>query len=120
MPHLTLEYTANLAAFDAAAALAVINGAALASGEFAEADIKSRAVCLDHHRTGVEAAPRAFIHVRIALLSGRTMPARQALAAAVLAALDGAVAAQAGLELQLSVETVEIDRPSYAKAVRRG
>lgn len=120
MPHLTLEYTANLAGFVPARALAAINAASLASGLFGEADIKSRALALDCFQVGVEATPRGFVHVRIALLSGRGSDERRALAEAVLAALAPAVDAPPGMEIQLSVETVELDRPSYAKAVIHG
>lgn len=120
MPHLTLEYTDNLAGFDPAAALVAINAASHASGLFGEADIKSRAVALAHYRIGVKPLPRAFVHVTIALLAGRTSAERQDLAEAVLAALNATVDAPVGSELQLSVETVELDRPSYAKAVLHG
>ncbi|MBI2276508.1 MAG: 5-carboxymethyl-2-hydroxymuconate Delta-isomerase [Dechloromonas sp.] len=120
MPHLTLEYTSNLARFDPARALAALNEAMFDSGLFGESDIKSRAIALTTFRTGVNAAPRAFVHVRIALLSGRTGEARKALAEAALAALQGEIDDQPGTEIQLSVETVDLDRPSYAKAVLHG
>lgn len=120
MPHLTLEYTCNLSDFDPNRALAAINAAMLDSGLFGEADIKSRAIALDHFLVGVQATPRAFAHVRIALLSGRTSEARKKLADAVLAALSSAVNSQNGMKIQLSVETVNLDRTSYAKAVING
>ncbi len=120
MPHLTLEYSDNLDGFDARAAVAAINQASVASGLFGESDIKTRALRLDCWQVGIESTPRAFAHVRIALLSGRTDEERKALAEAVLAALQPRVPALAGGEVQLSVETVDLDRPSYAKAVRHG
>ncbi len=119
MPHLTLEYTANLT-LDPAAALAAINAAAFDSGLFGEADIKSRALRLADFRTGIEAAERAYAHVRIALLGGRPPSERKELADAVLAALTATLAAPPGHELQFSVETVDLDRASYAKAVVHG
>lgn len=118
MPHVTLEYTANLTAFDPGAALRAINEALVASALFAEADIKSRALRLDCHRTGVAADARAFVHTRIALLPGRDDAQRAALARAVLAALTAMPAAADGLSTQFSVETAELHQPSYAKAVR--
>lgn len=119
MPHLTLEYTANLA-IDPAAALTAINAAAFDSGLFGEADIKSCALCLGDFRTGVQTGARAFAHLRIALLSGRSADERKQLANAALAALMATLVPPAGHELQLSVETVELDRASYAKAVVHG
>ncbi len=136
MPHLTLEYSANLAtlapAFNPAAALAAINRAAFASGLFGEADIKSRALACEPFCIGVEAAPRAFAHLRVALLSGRSGEERRQLAAQLLAALKTTVngengqnsrqdsAPVSGSEIQLSVETCDLDRPSYAKDVLHG
>lgn len=128
MPHLTLEYSANLAtlapAFNPAAALAAINRAAFASGLFGEADIKSRALACEQFCIGVETAPRAFAHLRVALLSGRSGEERRQLAARLLAALkstvDGENAQKPGGEIQLSVETCDLDRPSYAKDVLHG
>jgi 5-carboxymethyl-2-hydroxymuconate isomerase len=61
--------------------------------------------------------PRAFAHVRIALLAGRSDAQRQALACAVLAALSECFARPTATEIQLSVETVNIDRASYAKEI---
>ena len=120
MPHLTLEYTSNLSNFSPTAALTAINAATLASGLFEEADIKSRAIALDTFQIGGGAAASGFAHVRIALLAGRTSEVRKALADAVLTALTAAVNRQNGLEIQLSVETVDLDRPSYAKATIDG
>ena len=124
MPHLTLEYSRNLTDFDADAALVAINQAMADSGLFGEPDIKSRAIGFDHFRIGTADLPRAFIHVRIAMLSGRSPEDRKRLADGVLAALTAAVhgqkTAKTGMELQLSVETTDLDRPSYAKAVLNG
>jgi 5-carboxymethyl-2-hydroxymuconate isomerase len=120
MPHLTLEYTRNLNLPDPSAALAALNAAMAGSGLFDEADIKSRAIALDNFKIGTAPAPRAFAHVRIALLAGRSAEQRKTLADAALAALSAILQAPAGTELQLSVETVDLDRPSYAKAVIHG
>jgi 5-carboxymethyl-2-hydroxymuconate isomerase len=54
------------------------------------------------------------------MLSGRSNEERKQLADAVLAALSPAVSGEPGMEIQLSVETVDLDRPSYAKAVIHG
>ena len=120
MPHLTLEYSNNLANFAPARALAALNSAMFDSGLFSEPDIKSRALALEHFRVGVRSLPRAFAHVRIALLAGRSEAERKELAEAVLAALRATVDASTGAEIQLSVETVDLDRGSYAKAVLNG
>ena len=120
MPHLTLEYTNNLSNFDPMQTLAAINSAMLDSGLFNEPDIKSRAIALESFQIGIKATPRAFAHVRIAMLAGRSAEERQALADAVLVRLNAAVDGAEAIEIQLSVETLDIHRASYAKAVRNG
>ena len=53
MPHLHMEYTANLTELNADVALLRMNNALVASGQFAaEFDIKSRAVKIDTFRVG--------------------------------------------------------------------
>ena len=125
MPHLTLEYTAGQPGFDPGAALKRINAAVIATGICGEPDIKSRAVELAHFRVGVEDeprgfAPRGFAHVRAALLSGRTPEQRKALSAAILEALKSLFPTPAAGTFQLTVETVDMDRGSYAKEILRG
>ena len=117
MPHLSVEYTDNLPQFHAAPVLLALNQALLDSGQFEEQDIKSRAIRLDTYRTGTSSAPRAFVHVRIAILSGRSAETRSALSDGVLRALQGACEWPSALRVQLSVEVVDMDRGSYAKAV---
>lgn len=46
MPYLVVEYSENLEQFDAAACLAIANATLVASGQFEETDIKSRAFCV--------------------------------------------------------------------------
>ena len=120
MPHLTLEYSAGIAGFDAGHALDGLNAAMLASGLFDEADIKSRAAEFPVFRVGAATGQRHFLHVRARLLSGRTATQKQALAAALLAALKAACPAPGVGEIQLSVETADMERDSYAKEILRG
>lgn len=115
MPHLTLEYSKNLDTFSASAALLDINRALLASGQFEEADIKSRAIALDCCQIGVQDLPRAFIHAKLAILSGRSPEEKQRLSELSLQALADSAALPPGVEVQLCVEIQEIDRASYGK-----
>ncbi|WP_024301181.1 5-carboxymethyl-2-hydroxymuconate Delta-isomerase [Pseudogulbenkiania sp. MAI-1] len=120
MPHLTLEYSRNLTSLDADRMLLALNRQLAESGHFAENDIKSRAIALDHYRTGIEPVARAFVHVTLAILSGRTPEAKQALSAGLLAVLQQAGLGLPGAEVQLSVEIRDLDRASYSKAVLVG
>ncbi|MDG0025225.1 5-carboxymethyl-2-hydroxymuconate Delta-isomerase [Trinickia sp. Y13] len=117
MPHLTLEYSANLSAFDAAATLLALNESLATSGHFAvEIDIKSRCVRRDAFQVGTSSEPRAFVHATLSILSGRTLETRRALSERLLSVLKARCGAPSGVHLQLSVQVVEIERESYAKA----
>ncbi|MDR0181605.1 5-carboxymethyl-2-hydroxymuconate Delta-isomerase [Lysobacter arvi] len=116
MPHVTLQYTVNLAEFDPAMALRAINQALADSGHFDEHAIKSRALRLDDYRIGVADAGRAFIHVQLKVLPGRDDATRKALTERILDALATVVAA-CPPSTQLCVEVDELDARTYTKRV---
>lgn len=117
MPHLTLEYTNNLATINAGRILLALNHALVASGHFKEMDIKSRAIALDTWHVGVTTAPHAFVHVKLAILSGRPPEVKSALSNALLRVLSESCKDLAGHPVQLCVEMLDIDCASYAKEV---
>ncbi|HEK1011004.1 TPA: 5-carboxymethyl-2-hydroxymuconate Delta-isomerase [Pseudomonas putida] len=117
MPHLNLEYSDNLRALNVDVLLLRLNHALFGSGQFAdEADIKSRAQVFSHYRVGTGLGERAFAHVRLAILSGRSPEVKQQLSASLLAVLREALPEHEGVDLQLCVEVLDIDREPYAKA----
>jgi len=116
MPHLTIEYTNNLPQFDGHAVLLILNKVLVDSGLFGEMDIKSRAIRLDTFLIGIESKRHAFVHVRLALLSGREQEVKQALAEKLLQGLQHAGHWPAETPVQLCVEVHEIERAVYAKA----
>lgn len=117
MPHLVIEYTDNLALPDPAAWLSAANAALVASGQFIEADIKSRAYPVAAFHIGTEPAARAFVAARLSILSGRSIEVKQDLSQRVLQALQQHLPPATGLSTQVSVEVVEIERSTYAKCV---
>lgn len=119
MPHLVIEYSSNLTTLDASGLLRAANAALMATGQFQEADIKSRAIACDDFAIGTAQVPRAFIAARLSILSGRTPDTKRAIAQALLAALEDATATD-GHALQTSVELLDINRDSYAKSHRPG
>ena len=119
MPHLVIEYSNNLPHLAPSALLRSANAALMTTGQFQEADIKSRAIAVDSFAIGTNNAPRAFVAARLSILSGRSPETKQLLAQALLAALDAAIPG-AGVDLQTSVEILDIDRDSYAKSHRGG
>lgn len=116
MPHLTMQYTANLAPLATRPLLLALNRSLIASGQFEPLDIKSRAIVLDDFLQGDADSGHAFIHVQLALLDGRSDEIKQTLAAGLLAALQAQAPAPHGNAMQLCVEVCDIHRASYAKA----
>lgn len=117
MPHLTLEYTNNLATINADRILLALNRALVDSGHFNAMDIKSRAIALDTWRVGITTDPHAFVHVKLAILSGRSPEVKSALSGSLLRVLSESCKDLAGFPVQLCVEMLDIDRASYAKEV---
>ena len=116
MPHLHLEYTANLKDLNADVALMRLNNALVGSGQFgAEFDIKGRAVKVETFKVGTALAERAFVHVKLALLSGRSGQIKKQLSDSLLAVVQDLCQWPAGIEVQLAVEILDIDRESYTK-----
>jgi 5-carboxymethyl-2-hydroxymuconate isomerase len=116
MPHLHLEYTTNLPELNADVALIRLNNTLVGSGQFgAEFDIKSRAVRVETFKVGTAMAERGFVHVKLALLSGRSPQIKQQLSESLLAVVKDLCEWPTGVEVQLCVEILDIDRDSYAK-----
>ena len=116
MPHLHMEYTANLPGLNADVALIRLNNALVASGQFAaEFDIKSRALKVETFKVGTALNERAFEHVKLALLSGRSPQIKQQLSESLLAVVQDLCEWPAGVEVQVCVEILDIDRESYTK-----
>lgn len=115
MPHLTLHYTDSLP-IDADALLARLNQALIASGHFEEASIKSRAIALRYFRVG-DSTPdeRAFIHVDLKIMPGRSEAVRAEVSEALLRVLIGQSIGPHP-ELQLCVEVNELPA-SYRKHI---
>jgi 5-carboxymethyl-2-hydroxymuconate isomerase len=116
MPHLTLEYSDNLLQFDASKTLLDLNETLVASGHFDEIDIKSRAVCFSTFLVGTVPEGRGFVHVKLALLSGRSIDTKHALAERLMRVLEQVRELAAGVHVQFCVEIQDIERESYVKA----
>lgn len=117
MPHLTLEYTNNLDAINPDRILLALNHALVASDHFEEMDIKSRATQLDTWRVGVSTSEHSFVHVKLAILSGRSTQVKSEISNALLRVLSVSCKGLASHPVQLCVEVQEIERASYAKKV---
>ncbi len=116
MPHLTIEHSANLSSFPADALLAAVNSSLCASGEVRqESDLKSRVVSIEQVRIGIAGTPRAFVYAQLRLLAGRSAEAKKELSTRIADALRTHCPRPAGVEVQLSVEIVDMDSGSFSK-----
>lgn len=115
MPHFSLEYSSNLP-IQARDLLLKINASLVESKHFQEIDIKSRAIRLEDVVIGTAPEERAFLHARLAILTGRSAEVRRQLSERVLAVIQTAQTWPQGLDVQLCVEVLEIDKETYAKA----
>lgn len=116
MPHLTIEYTDNLPQFNASGALVALNKALVASGQFEEIDIKSRAIRISTFLVGTSPDDRAFVHVKLAILSGRSIQIKHELSESLLLALKAMYEWPTKTHVQLCVEVQEIERETYSKS----
>ena len=116
MPHMTVEYTNNLQGIDEVALMAALTNAVCDHPTVAdEADVKTRIAALSNYQIGRNNAGRAFAHVELRLMAGRTPEVKKELSDRLAAVLKSGIPAQSGLDVQLSVDIVDMDKPSYFK-----
>lgn len=113
MPHLTVEYSANLNL--PADTLHNLNQTLIQSGHFEPLDIKSRAHRFDNFLIGSQTDGQAFVHAKLAIMQGRSSAIKAQLAAQLLNALEACMVNQPNPATQLCIEIIEIDNASYAK-----
>lgn len=116
MPHLYVEYSANLTGLNEQALLEQLNHAVCSHATVAdEADLKSRIAPVQQYRIGLQPADRGFVHVQLRLLAGRTDDVKKELSDRLSTVLRALVPQPAGVMVQLSVEIADMDRGSYFK-----
>lgn len=119
MPHLTLEFTAPLpVALDLQSVLAGLHRVLGDLGYFRLAELKSRAVPLECTRIGDGARPGVFVHLTVAILSGRDPLSRQRISEVCLTELLTQFdAITRRFPCDVTVEVREMERESYGKAM---
>jgi 5-carboxymethyl-2-hydroxymuconate isomerase len=117
MPHIVVEYSANLEEeLDIRALLQKIHAAVLASGVFKVGAVRTRAERREVYLIADGDPDNAFIHIEIRMAPGRDATERKSVAQGVLdtiAAETRDVFARAGLGL--SVEVREIDNSASVR-----
>lgn len=118
MPQITVEYSQVLAeAFDRRAFALALHPLAAALIGSAQSSFKTRFRALDEVVIGDGAAGHAMVHVDFRLKSGRPAELKRQLGEAVLALAGRFVRPVAGLDIQVTVEVRDLDRPHYHKLV---
>jgi 5-carboxymethyl-2-hydroxymuconate isomerase len=113
MPHCVIEYSINLNDDSFRVELMQAVYCATHSSElFDSGDIKVRAIPFAYY--AAQNKEQGFVHVVLKILSGRTLKQRSLLSGLVLEKLENLSL----LQVSLSVEVVEIERASYAKAIK--
>jgi 5-carboxymethyl-2-hydroxymuconate isomerase len=111
MPHLIVEYSANIERdLDVPRLVAAIHGAALETGVFPIGGIRTRAERRDVYAVADGHPDNAFVHVQARIGTGRTPEVRQKAAEHIFAAVKAETAkAFARRPLGLTFEIAEID-----------
>ncbi|HRK17955.1 MAG TPA: 5-carboxymethyl-2-hydroxymuconate Delta-isomerase [Hyphomicrobiaceae bacterium] len=111
MPHIIVDYSANLdARLDIPQLLEKLHTAALETGVFPVGGLRTRAARRDAYVVADRHSDNAYVHVQLRIGTGRTPDVRQKAAEHVFAALKSATAADMTKHpLGLTLEVVEID-----------
>ncbi len=112
LPHVTIEYSANLDhRLDVQAFVDAVHAAALATGVFPVGGIRTRAYATQFYRIADGHPDNAFVHVLLRVGPGRDVATRTRACESVFAAVCAALnAALAGMPLGISLEMQEIER----------
>jgi 5-carboxymethyl-2-hydroxymuconate isomerase len=115
MPHVIIEYAESLQSqITAEQLINTVHGAVISSELFTPSHVKTRLVCLEHIRAGLDNLP--FIHIQIRLHQGRTSPQKASLTRHIIDTLSQL----ALISVTLTAEVVELETESYAKHVMVG
>ena len=118
MPHVIVDYSANLKDFEPRPLLLQINTALVETGYCEALDIKSRAHMDDVFVIGLGAEQQAYVHVKVYLLSGRDQQQKQEIGENVLKILlSYSALQQQDFAVQSCVELIEMPKQDYFKHV---
>jgi 5-carboxymethyl-2-hydroxymuconate isomerase len=117
VPHVVLEYSANLSETSADVAMLLERiHIVLGTLGFAVDDVKSRAYRCETYRVGTGADDRAFAHLTIGVLDRNPPERRRAIAEAVLGVMGDALArSRKALDCDVTVEVRAMDGDGYRK-----
>ena len=116
MPHISVEYSANLAgAIDLPALGEDLHQTIVAVADGRAGGCKTRFVRHDAYYIADGTPHYAMLHAEIALLSGRTTATKRELSEAALLLLRKHTTPTPQFEVQFSVDIRDLDRDSYTR-----
>lgn len=117
MPHIYVEYSDNITDLATQPLLQALNQC-LIDGQYATAiDIKSRAVVQHDYMIGCAEKNQGYVHVKISLLTGRSLATQQAISQQALQVLLAQLPKQSVVDIQACVEILQMPAESYSKSV---
>lgn len=118
MPHLTLEYTPNLAqTADMAGLLVELNQLVADVAGIALENFKSRAIRRDVFAVGAGTCDSGFVHLEIAVFGGRPSAIKDEMGRKSVALLERRFSASGqGVAPQITVEIRDMNREAYFKS----
>jgi 5-carboxymethyl-2-hydroxymuconate isomerase len=120
MPHVIVEYSSNLPAFDIPTTLRTINAAIAAEFRSPEIDIKARMYRVDDFQIGALNEPaHAFVAVRLHTRN-RDPISIKTVSDAVLQLIMTHIPGTPSLRIQYTVDVIPIDAHAYTKGVTHG
>jgi 5-carboxymethyl-2-hydroxymuconate isomerase len=120
VPHLTLEYSANLPRpADLPGILVELEHLIADVGAIRLENFKSRAIRREVFAVGAGEGDRGFVHLEIAMFGGRTPEIKAEIGKGCLAVLGRRFPAfEGGPAVEITAEIREIDREGYFKSER--
>ncbi|WP_122899106.1 5-carboxymethyl-2-hydroxymuconate Delta-isomerase [Acinetobacter sp. B51(2017)] len=117
MPHIHVEYSANVQDLAIKPLLLALNQAMLDGAYVKSAvDVKSRAIRQQDFVIGLDAQDQGYVHVKVSLLNGRSLELKSEISRKILSVLQDYVPVQ-NIQIQLCVEILEMDKTTYSKNV---
>lgn len=117
MPHLFVDYSANLAGLPEQQLLTELVAAVCGHPSIAEElDVKGRIAATQQYVIGTQPGLRGFIHADLRLMAGRTPEAKKELSDRIAEVLRRLTPQPEGMLVQVSVQISDMDRGSYHKS----
>lgn len=119
MPHVVVEYSANIEQLDRPKLLKRINQVLIESKLFQPNDIKARLYCNEDFLIGEGDSSQAYIYVEFSLFNGRTNEQKQRVREALMHVLtqQDYYKTDNDLQIQLCVQLLEMNKENYLKQI---